>query len=325
MRLHLLHPPKPEHRAHLMAQLDPSVVVTEGKIPLEGVDLLVAGRPSQEQLEACGPSLQALIVPFAGVPLGTRTTVAAHAPQLALHNLHHNAAHVAEATLALLLAAAKGVVLMDRALRGFDWRPRYEDDNAWMLAGSTALVLGYGAIGQRVAQYTRALGMVTHATRRSIHASREVASNLTLYPANALEQLLPLARVVIICLPETAETQGLLNRERLALLPHDAVLVNIARARIVDEVALFEALRDRKLQAAALDVWYAYPKDTEGRAHTAPARQPFHTLDNVVMSPHRTGHGRGIERLRMEHLAVLVNAAARGEPMPHRVDLERGY
>jgi phosphoglycerate dehydrogenase-like enzyme len=103
------------------------------------------------------------------------------------------------------------------------------------------------------------------------------------------------------------------------------VLINIARGPIVDEAALYNALRGGSLYGAGLDVWYNYPADEQSRSHTAPSYHPFHELDNVVMSPHRAGGSDETERLRMAHLAELLNAAARGEPMPNRVNLQAGY
>jgi phosphoglycerate dehydrogenase-like enzyme len=109
------------------------------------------------------------------------------------------------------------------------------------------------------------------------------------------------------------------------LLPPGAILVNIGRGKIVAEGALFEALRDGRLHGAGLDVWYNYPADVNGRACTLPANFPFHELDNVVMSPHRGGQTLDSDRLRMAHLAQLLNCAARGEVMPNQLALDRGY
>ncbi len=79
--------------------------------------------------------------------------------------------------------------------------------------------------------------------------------------------------------------------------------------------------------AAGIDVWYRYPSTAESRANTPPSRFPFHELDNVVMSPHRGGAYRleELERGRMHELAITLNAIARGEPIPHRVDVRAGY
>jgi phosphoglycerate dehydrogenase-like enzyme len=95
----------------------------------------------------------------------------------------------------------------------------------------------------------------------------------------------------------------------------------------VDEAALYHALRDGRLHAAGLDVWYHYPApgDEAARAHTPPSAYPFHELDNVVLSPHRAGGSMETDRARMDHLAALLAAAARGEPLPNRVNIQVGY
>jgi phosphoglycerate dehydrogenase-like enzyme len=117
----------------------------------------------------------------------------------------------------------------------------------------------------------------------------------------------------------------MVGEAELALLPPGAVLVNVGRGAIVREEALYHALREGRLAAAGLDVWYRYPTSEAEAVDAAPSAFPFHELDNVVMSPHRAGHVAEDDDLRMKALAELLNAAARGEPMPNRVDLEAGY
>jgi phosphoglycerate dehydrogenase-like enzyme len=104
------------------------------------------------------------------------------------------------------------------------------------------------------------------------------------------------------------------------------VLVNVGRGPVVDEAALYHALKERRLGAAGLDVWYAYPEDDQ-TAITPPSAYPFGELDNVVLSPHRGGLAfePDARRARLAAVAAVVNALARGEPPPNRVDLERGY
>ncbi len=315
---------------YLRDLLDADVQLTFGPdvpAPAE-YEVLVAGRPTREEV-AASPRLRTLIIPWAGLPPSTRDLMR-DVPEVAVHNLHHNAVAAAEMAMALLLSAAKFLVPMDRALRRADWRPRYGPNPAVRLDGKTALILGYGAIGQRVGAACRGLGMDVVGIRR--HPSD--ADNVETHPSEVLHDLLPRADVLVITLPHTPETDGLIGTEELARLPPRAVLVNVARGPIVEQRALYEALRDGALHAAGLDVWYNYPsgKDAgygagDARAHTSPADYPFHELDNVVMSPHRAGglHTEATERDRMEHLARLLNAAARGKMMPNRVDLELGY
>jgi phosphoglycerate dehydrogenase-like enzyme len=311
-------PPRHGFLDHLRARLAPEVTLT---VEEDGpCDLLVDGTPDRERIEA-SVGVKAVVIPYAGVPRKTRELLLGF-PAIAVHNLHHNAAPTAELAIALMLAAGKTLVPLDRALRARDWRPRYapERRDDLLCAGRTALVLGYGAVGRRVADACRGLGMLVKATRRG----GPCTGPDEVHGPDALESLLPHAHVLFVCLPSTGETDGLLGAAQLARLPDGAVLVNVGRGPIVDEGALYRELVTGRI-AAGLDVWYRYPEDEEARADTAPATQPFWDLHNVVLSPHRAGLAAETERLRAEALAEMLNGAARGQTMPHRVDLERGY
>lgn len=322
LHVHFDRPLADDEAAHFRPALAPGIAVTEGGEPPAGTAILVSGRPTREQLAA--PGLRALVIPWAGLPDETGDLLRDF-PDVAVHNLHHNAAPVAELALMLLLAAAKFALRYDNALRAHDWRPRYERPAPTVLLdGKTALILGYGAIGRRVAAACRALGMNTLATRRRIDAP-ETDGDTEVHPPAALRDLLPRADAVIICLPHTPATDGLLGAAELALLPAHAVLVNIGRGRIVDEQALYEALRDGRLHAAGLDVWYSYPPDEAARAAWPPSAYPFHELDNVIMSPHRGGAADETARLRMTALAEMLNEAAAGREMGNRLDVAAGY
>ncbi len=323
MTVHLISTPDEASLAVLRGNLDTAVSLTFGADVPANTHILIGGRPSRQQLMA-SPALQALVIPWAGLP-GETHTLLADFPHLTVHNLHHNAIPVAETAVMLLLAAAKLTLPYDQALRHHDWRPRYQRPSpALLLHGKTAVILGYGAIGQEVGRLCQALGMAVIGTRRRVETP--VSKNdVTIYPISALATLLSRADALMICLPHTPETEGLIGARELALLPATAVLVNVGRGAIVAEAALYQALQERRLHAAGLDVWYTYPPDEAARAHTPPAAYPFHELDNVVMSPHRAGHSDQTERLRMTHLAALLNTAVQGQPMPNRIDLQWGY
>lgn len=324
IHVHLSYPPAPEDLAVLQSQLHPDIQLTLGDLPTPAqFEILVNGRPTPTDLTT-SPHLHTVIIPWAGVPEVTAQRLREF-PHIQLHNLHHNAPIVAEGMLMLLLGVARLAVPFDRALRQGDWRPRYQKPApSLLLAGKNALILGYGAIGKIVAQQCRALGMSVHATRRSI-SSPMTEHGITLHPAEALHDLLPQAHALLICLPHTPETDGLLGAAELALLPPRAILVNAGRAAIVDEAALYEALTNGRLHGAGLDVWYNYPQDEAARERTFPGERPFHQLDNVLLSPHRTGLVAETEPLRLTALAELLNAAASGNSLPNAIDLTRGY
>ena len=319
MRIHVSLEPDDAHRALLRSALAAvgSASLTFGPdLPAlasdePGLNVLVNGRPAHEALAAVVPG-GALVIPYSGLPARTRDQLADR-PDLRVYNLHHNAELVAEHAVALLLAASRRLVPIDRAFRAGDWRARYLPDDSPHLRGQRALILGYGAIGRCVGNALTGLGMEVVGLRRTQAPSLD-----------QLDALLPTARALVIALPRTPQTEGLLDARRLAQLDPKAVLVNIARGAICDEPALFEALRDRRLYAAGLDVWWRYPGE-DAREHTPPAEAPFHELDNVVLSPHRAGHADATERLRTEHLATVLAALAGGREPATRIDPGRGY
>ena len=321
--VHYHHPLEQEFLDFLGSKLLPEIRFSAGDEPTIPGDtqILIAGRPQREQIQSC-PKLEKLIIPWAGIPSATRQLMLDF-PDIDVHNLHDNAAPVAELVLALLLAAAKFIVPLDRSLRSNDWRPRYRPSPALLLQGKTALILGYGAIGRRVAGHCRQLEMQVRAIKRRPNDGTGYLDEI--HPLDDLHLLLPQTHALLICLPHTPETDGLIGRDELNLLPENAVLVNVGRGPIVVEEALYQALKDGRLYAAGLDVWYNYPANENRWADTAPANYPFHELDNVVMSPHRAGSTKESDFLSMDSLASMLNKAARGEPLPNRVDVELGY
>ncbi|MEM7116589.1 MAG: 2-hydroxyacid dehydrogenase [Chloroflexota bacterium] len=324
LSVHLLNPPDSAAQAHLRTNLHSDIDLTFGSDTPTPANyhVLVAGRPKHEHLIA-SPNLHTLMIPWSGLPDTTRELLLDF-PHIAVHNLHFNAVPVAEMVVTLMLAAIKFIIPMDQTFRSHDWRPRYQPNPSVLLDGKTALILGYGAVGQRVARACQGLGMKVVAIRRNVSTSSQNTWG-QIHPPSALNRLLPQANALLICLPHTPETDGLIGEKELALLPSGAVLVNIGRGPIVDEAALYAALRDGALHAAGLDVWYNYPANEAARSHTPPSTFPFHQLDNVVMSPHRAGHSRETQERRMMHLATLLNTAAMGKPMPNQVDVQVGY
>lgn len=256
--VHLLHEPSKPALAHLTECLDPKVKLTfGGDLPEPAAfNILVAGRPHQAHLLA-SPRLTTLIIPFAGLPDVTRRLLLEH-PHIAVHSLHHNAAIVAEMALGLLIAVSRRLVFADQRLRANDWTPRWTAERPKQLRGQNALVLGYGALGREMARLLQAIGMEVSAISRSGQAVGP-ASKIKVYPVTELQDRLPTTHALMVCLPGTPTTGGLIGPDELALLPKGALLVNVGRGTVVEEQALFEALRDGHLGGAGLDVWNSYP------------------------------------------------------------------
>jgi phosphoglycerate dehydrogenase-like enzyme len=164
--------------------------------------------------------------------------------------------------------------------------------------------------------------MTVKATRRTPEENPQ--EDIQVFFPTWLHRLLPGADVLFVSTPLTPETEGMIGSYELSLLPDRATVVNIARGPVVDERALYDEVRTGRLQAG-LDVWYNYPRSPEARRCTPPSNYPFHTLDNVVMSPHMAEHSLDTEIRHAEELSGMLNAAAGGLPIPNPVDPHRGY
>ena len=133
--------------------------------------------------------------------------------------------------------------------------------------------------------------------------------------------------VLVVAVPLTAETDGMIGADQLLLLGDHGLLVNVARGAVVDERALYEALHSRTIAGAGLDVWYEYRPDetSDGRKYPYDGQYPFHELDNVVLSPHRAASPFDDLR-RWDEVIENVRRVADGrEDLLNLVDLERGY
>jgi len=313
-----------DYSKEIKSLIDADIISTEGSaIPSNAeFEVLVHPTPSKDWLEA-SPDLKAVVVPWTGIPEKTLEILTEY-PDISLHNLHHNNFNTAELGFALLLAAAKYLVPLDQRLRENDWRPRYDAQKSIMLRGRTALILGFGEIGQALAAYCKGLGMNVIATKK--HPESFTGNvDVEIYGNDKLAELLPKADVLLIALPLTEETENLIGESEINLLPEGSILINIGRGPIVNQHALYNALKSGHLHSAGSDVWYNYPKSKEELENTPPADLPFGELENFVLSPHRGGMVKEVEIQWAKALANLLNSASRGEPIPNKVDIEAGY
>jgi phosphoglycerate dehydrogenase-like enzyme len=179
------------------------------------------------------------------------------------------------------------------------------------IRGQTLGIVGLGRVGQEVAKRAAIFGCRVIAANRS---PREPGNGVErIYPLAALDQMLPQCDTVAICAALGPETEGLLDARRLGQMKRSAFLVNIGRGAIIDEDALYAALRDGTIGGAAIDVWWQYP--TAAEPDRRPSRHPFHELPNVIMTPHNSGWTSGMVRRRWNEIAENIRRFARGEPL----------
>ena len=193
------------------------------------------------------------------------------------------------------------------------WRPSWVHSGAphGEIRGSTLGIIGLGRVGQEVARRAAAFGCRILAANRSPRPAGDGVERV--YPFTALDEMLPLCDTVAICTAFGPETERLIDARRLGLMKRSALLVNIARGAIVDEDALYTALRDQTIGGAAIDVWWQYP--TAAEPERRPSKHPFHELPNVIMTPHCSGWTAGMVRRRWDEVADNINRFVRGDPL----------
>jgi phosphoglycerate dehydrogenase-like enzyme len=211
---------------------------------------------------------------------------------------------VSEHTLAMILSLARKLPEARDNQRRHVWRgmisnvPEREDE----LGGKTLGIVGIGHIGSRTAALAKAFGMRVIATKRHPEGYEGPADEV--WGADRLDDLLRESDYVALHCPLTDETRGLISRERLALMKPSAYLINVARGQVVDEPALLDALRERRIAGAALDHLYDEP---------LPPESPFWDLDNVLITPHTAGETQRYEENVLDILLENLEKLERGE------------
>ncbi len=303
----------------LRADGEVEVADVEGALPRAELLRLIAGadavltllhdRVDDEFFEAAGPGLRCVAnvaVGYDNVDLeaaARRGVAVANTPGV-LDDA------TADLTMALILGAARRLGEAERLVRsGEAWAWGMEFMLGRDLRGKRLGIVGLGAIGRRVAERARAFGM------RIAYSGRHDADPAAVAALEAerldLDRLLASADVLSLHCPLSAETHHLIAAPQLALMKPEAILVNAARGQIVDEAALAEALRERRIAAAALDVYEQEPRLHPGLLE----------LENVTLIPHLGSATVETRRAMAELAARNAIAAVRGKPLPTPVAL----
>lgn len=263
-----------------------------------------------EGMARAAQNLKLLQAPNAGTDalrtefLGRRTSVA---------NAYFHGPAVAEYVVMMVLALSRDLLNLDRQFRkgiwGGSWT-RGEVPGEEVL-GKTLGIVGYGHIGREVARRARALGMAIRVV--SAHPPKRKPLTLAAWENPAgLPQLLKESDYMVLACPLNKETRGLMGPEEFARMKRSAFLINVARGAVVQEEALYRALKDRRIAGAAVDVWYRYPT---GEKPCRPSSFPFHQLSNLVMTPHVSGWMLGTRQKRLQLIAENIDRLVAGKTL----------
>ncbi|MFC9244310.1 2-hydroxyacid dehydrogenase [Streptomyces sp. NPDC057136] len=272
---------------------------------LDGVEVCVTQMgPFTERVLAAAPALR-LVVVCRGGPVNVNAEAARARGVRVCFAPGRNAAATAEFTVGLLLGALRRIPEAHHSLHGTGhWdASHYTYENCGLeLEDAPVGLIGYGAVGSRVARALTAFGAEVEVydpyVRGDVHGMR----------APSLDALLARSRVLTLHARLTPETRHLIGARELALLPRGAVLVNAARGGLLDTDALCDALESGQLRAAALDTYEQEPPPAESRLFRAP---------HLLMTPHVAGASRAVAEKATRIAAAEVARYVRGEPPAH--------
>jgi phosphoglycerate dehydrogenase-like enzyme len=257
-----------------------------------------------------------------------------HAPSAAVHHLlfpqlvesdvvvtNSREVHgtvVAEHVMGLIFALAKKIPQAVKLQQKHVWG----QETMWNkgphpreIAGATLGLIGVGSIGRRVAEMASALGMRVIAVREHVEKGTPAGVD-AVFSASALDEMLRQSDYVVLAAPLISATRGLIDADRLAVMKPDACLINVGRGEQVDEAALIEALGERRIAGAALDVFQREP---------LPADSPLWSVENLLITPHTASI---TDKLWHRHYEVFSDNLRRyvgGEPLRFVVDKRKGY
>lgn len=225
-------------------------------------------------------------------------------------NAGGNAIPVAEHAITLMLAALKNLVYHNEKMKKGTW-DRYAYGR--LLYGKKIGIIGFGEIGCELARLLQPFNVRILAINRSGKTKCPEIKIEHLDTIRSLDYVLSESDIVVLILPLTNETRGLINKEKLSLMKKDAILINVGRGPVIVEEDLYQHLIKNKDFIAALDVWWHYPR--EPKSENFYQKYPFHELENIIMTPHIAGFTDELREKVIEHAVKNIRKFIEtGEP-----------
>lgn len=273
---------------------------------------MISGRPDSNLPDL--PKLEMFQIPFAGYDWITPDELPAGC---AFCNAYEHEPAIAEYLLLGMLEWEIGLCRVSHRFRekGWEGRSAGAGPTHGELKGKTVGILGYGHIGREVARRAAAFGMRIAAIASSPKPAEDGIDWLG--TQKDLERLLSESDYLAICCPLNEQTRDLVDARAFEAMKSNAVIMNVARGPIVNEEALFKALKSKSIRGAVIDVWYQYP--SAENPSIAPSAFPFQELDNVIMTPHNSGWTEETIDRRWRFVASNLDRLARGEELQNVV------
>lgn len=286
------------------------------------IDIFIGANASDKLIESAH-NLKLFHVPYVG--LDRINFPALQKKNVILCNSKWNDEIVAEFALTLLLTHLKQIVPIHNDFIKGSWK--YRPTPSRLLFGSKVLLIGFGSIGQELAKmlqpFTKHVIALRNNPEKSTPTERELVQKVIGWDTY-LEEVKNID-YIIVSLPLTPQTEGILSKEHLKAIKKGAILVNVGRGKTIDEEGLYEVLKSKHLGGAAIDTWYNYISSSDSEPFY-PSRFPFQELDNIIMSPHRaaTFSTATIDNLQ-EDIVFNVTSFASKKPLRNVINYDKRY
>ncbi|HEX2980546.1 MAG TPA: D-2-hydroxyacid dehydrogenase [Anaerolineaceae bacterium] len=275
------------------------------------------------------PNLRWIQFHFAGIDFAVDSPLLNN-PEVTATTLSGAAAsQMAEHILLMLLALGRRIPDLGAHQARAEWpKNRFERFMPKELRGSTVGLVGYGSIGRQVARLLQPFGAIVLAAKRNAMHPEDTGYHQEgmgdpdgdfferLYPIQALDAMLKESDFIVVTVPLTQDTKGLIARPQFALMKPGAFLVDVSRGGVVDQDALLAALQDKRLGGAALDVFPEEP---------LPAASPLWKAPNLIITPHIAGNSPVYNERAVDLFAENLNRYLVGLPLYNRFDVNKGY
>ena len=283
-------------------------------------DIIVGGRLTDEQLESAKNLKMQQIF---GTGVNRHNLEFFKENNIAFCNSHAHSYIIAEHGFSLLVAVSKNLLSSDQKLREGDWDP--QRGSSVSLLNKTLLFVGYGVIAQHFQTFCEVFNMKYLAIKRTKDTD---VSSVKIFLPDEKKEAFKQADFIFNSLPLTEKTTDFIDESDFEVMKPEAIIVNVGRGETINDKALFDALKAKKIKGAGIDVWYNYPTNRGGEQEPSPcypSDYPFQELDNIIMSAHRAWVTDLSFFEFRKKLLENVNRFIRREELENIVDLDEGY
>ena len=298
---------------------DPDRDAVEAFAPLAAEADAIVGAGIPTEVWPPTPKLKLFQIPFTGYDWTAPEAMPAGVP---VCNCFEHETAIAEYVLLAMLEWRIGLRHMDAGFRAKGWdgmgpalAPYHGE-----IRDATVGIVGYGHIGAEVATRAAAFGMRVIGVRRSRQPTPAPLDWLG--TLERLDELLSESDFVLVACDLNDSTRGLIDADKLALMKPEGVIINVARGAVIEEAALYGALKEKRIGGAVIDVWYNY--FDQGEPEVWPCNQPFQELDNVILSAHQCGWTREQVERRWRFVAANLERLAAGETLENQIFVGNG-